>query len=194
MPGLVAEGRTDESFLRNVIVRQLRALTKNEGRHPVEIVPVQTGDCASILDETRVLASVRELAGDCHLIFVHNDYRERRKAERVVALISEESRGYRAVPVIPIRETESWLLADRSMWSRLKGAGVSYLPQAGRDVEKIPDPKVVLDEVRPDHLSDMRELFAYAGRMIGLDELQRLPAYRTWLAATKSALKELRYI
>jgi hypothetical protein len=70
VPGLVAEGDTDEVFLGRVIARQLRALTDHAPR-PVEVQSVQTGplpakprEVERIADPKAVLRKV--LAGVAH--------------------------------------------------------------------------------------------------------------------------------
>lgn len=194
IPGLVAEGKTDELFLGRLITRQLRALTDASAHCIDDVEPIQVGDRASILDEERVARAVCDLAADCHIVFVHNDHRERHKAMRIVARVKTERKDTPTVPIVPVRETEAWLLADRGLWTGLKGACTTMLPETPHDIEKTFDPKVVLERVRPRHVKDLRELFGYVGRTIDLGELSRIPAHRTWVAETTKVLKELRYL
>jgi hypothetical protein len=53
VPGLVAEGDTDEVFLGRVIARQLRALTDHAPR-PVEVQSVQYGGCRMTKSDDRI--------------------------------------------------------------------------------------------------------------------------------------------
>ncbi|CNF95263.1 Uncharacterised protein [Mycobacterium tuberculosis] len=64
-----------------------------------------------------------------------------------------------------------------------------------RDVEKINDPKPVLDAVRPRSGHGSRaDYFDYIGRNIDLDVLARIPAYAGWVAEAEEALKGLGYL
>ncbi|MFG1945055.1 hypothetical protein [Nonomuraea sp. NPDC048826] len=142
VPGLVAEGDTDEVFLGRVIARQLRALTDFAPR-PVDVQSVQYAGCRMTRDDGRINEAIAELAADCHLIFLHSDHRERGKADRLAG-------GPVARPVVslvPVKETEAWLLADRAVWERVPGADTGPLPRKPREAERLPDPKAVLDKV-----------------------------------------------
>lgn len=181
VPGLITEGDTDELFLGPVIARQLRALTDSAPR-PVDVQSVQYGVCRMIKDDDRVRQAIQELAADCHLIFLHNDHRERAKADRHA--------DQAVIPLIPVKETEAWLLADAQVWARVPGADLSRLPGRPREAEKIPDPKAVLRTVLAG-VSHRRvaEHFAFAGDHVDLAVLAQLPAYAEWLDATSKALR-----
>ncbi|MEV4804073.1 hypothetical protein AB0K18_29065 [Nonomuraea sp. NPDC049421] len=181
VPGLIAEGDTDELFLARVIGRQLRALTDLAPR-PVDVQSVQYGSCHMTKDDARIREAIEELAGDCHLIFLHSDHRERAKADRHA--------GDQVAPLVPVKETESWLLADANVWARVPGADASFLPGRPRDTEKIADPKATLRAVLAgvSHRK-VSEHFAFVGDHVDLSVLARLPAYATWLDATSKALR-----
>lgn len=189
--GLLAEGQTDELFLGVIVSRQLRALTEQSTRCVVDVEDVEIGGCRTILDHGRVADAARELARDCHLVCLHNDHKERDKAERVAAQCDVN------VPVltlVPVRETEAWLLADPAAWAQLKGSDTSVLPRRPGDVEKIVDPKIVLDQVAPRRGRDRRDYFDFIGRKISLETLAEVPAYAEWVAKLEQALKGLKYL
>ncbi|GAA1671294.1 hypothetical protein GCM10009733_080750 [Nonomuraea maheshkhaliensis] len=181
VPGLITEGDTDALFLGPVIGRQLRALTDHAPR-PVDVQSGQHGSCGMIKDDARIRQAIEELAADRHVIFLHSDHRERAKTDRH----AEDS----AVPSVPVRETEAWLLADADVWAGVPGTDVSHLPVRPRDAERISDPKAVLRAVlsgvshrkAPEH-------FAFAGDHVDLSVLARLPAYPAWVDATSKALR-----
>lgn len=189
VPGLVAEGETDEIFLGILIFRQLQRLTWASARCTVDVAPAEIASCRSIRDEDRVVGALRDLAGECHLLFIHNDHRERRKAEAV-----RQATSLPVVGVVPVRETEAWLLADRKVWTQFKGSDLRPLPANPRDVERISDPKQVLDQVVPRQNQHVRDYFESIGRNIDLDVLAQIPAYAAWVAETESALKGLGYL
>jgi hypothetical protein len=189
VPGLVAEGETDEVFLGLVIFRQLRELTWTSGRCAVDVEPTEIASCRSIREEARVVEALTELGGDCHVLFVHNDHRERRKMEAV-----RDGLSLPVIGLVPVKETEARLLADRKVWSRLKGIDLRPLPATPRDVEKISDPKKALDQVVTQQNWPVRDYFEYIGRNIDLDVLGQVPAYAAWVAETKNLLKGLGYL
>ncbi|TYB63265.1 DUF4276 family protein [Nonomuraea sp. PA05] len=179
--GLVTEGDTDELFLGPVIGRQLRALTDLAPR-PVDVQAVQYGSCRMTKDDARIRRAVEDLASDCHLIFLHSDHREREKAARH----ADDA----VVPLVPVKETEAWLLADAEVWASVPGADLRHLPARPRDVERVADPKAVLRAVLAgvSHRK-VSEHFAFAGDRVGLPVLAQLPAYATWVEATAKALR-----
>ncbi|MFD0904240.1 hypothetical protein [Actinomadura sediminis] len=195
VPGLLAENTTDERFLGHVVHRQLRALTEKGSRHVVDVERTEIGDCWTIKDADRVGCAVLELAADCHLICVHNDHNERGKAEAVVKLLAGRGLTTPVIPLVPVRETEAWLLADRAVWAGLRGSDPDRLPARPRDVEKLQDPKPVLDAVRPQSgRRPLGDYFDYIGQNIDLEALAQVPAYAAWVAETEEALKGLGYL
>ncbi|TYK48412.1 DUF4276 family protein [Actinomadura decatromicini] len=195
VPGLVAENTTDERFLGPVVFRQLKALTERGTRHVVDVAKTEIGECWTIKDADRVCRAVVELAEDCHLVCVHNDHNERGKAAKVVEALGERGLATPVIPLVPVRETEAWLLADREVWAGLRGSDPSHLPVRPRDVEKIHDPKPVLDAVRPRRGRRSRaDYFDYIGQNVDLDVLAQIPAYAAWVAETEEALKGLGFL
>jgi hypothetical protein len=195
VPGLVAENTTDERFLGAVVFRQLRALTEKGSRHVVDVARTEIGECWTIKDTDRVCRAVVELAEDCHLICVHNDHNERGKAEKVIEVLRGKGLSTPVIPLVPVRETEAWLLADRRAWAALRGSRPDRLPARPRDVEKIRDPKPVLDAVSPGGGRRPRaDYFDYMGQNVDLQVLAQIPAYAVWVAETEEALKGLGYL
>ncbi|WP_051712070.1 DUF4276 family protein [Spirillospora albida] len=195
VPGLVAENTTDERFLGAVVFRQIRALTEKGSRHVVDVARTEVGECWTIKDPDRVCQAVLELAEDCHLICVHNDHNERGKADAVRADLAKRGLTTPVIPLVPVRETEAWLLADRAVWAGLRGSDPSRMPARPRDVEKLQDPKLVLDAVRPRSGRRSRaDYYDYIGQNVDLDVLAQIPAYAAWVAETEEALKGLGFL
>ncbi|MEV0594013.1 DUF4276 family protein [Nonomuraea cavernae] len=189
VPGLVAEGATDEVFLGRVIARQLRALTDFAPR-PIEVQSVQYAGCRMTKDDSTIGEAVGELAGDCHLIFLHSDHRERGKADRLATYLADQGLKRPIISLVPVRETEAWLLADPRVWARVPGADPNALHARPREIEKIPDPKAALRAVLAGVAHrKVGEHFAFAGDHVDLDVLAQLPAYATWVGATSDVLR-----
>jgi hypothetical protein len=195
VPGLLAEGKTDQLFLGTIIYRQLRELTERSHRHVVDVARTEIGDCRTIADQEAVANAVLELARECHLICVHNDHNERRKADQVADMLAGHGCAVPVVPLVPVRETEAWLLADPASWAGLRGSDVSVLPKSAAEVEKLPDPKKILDAVLPSRGRRTRDdYFDYLGRHVDLAVLARLPAYAAWAGEAEKVLEGLGYL
>ena len=200
VPGSVAEGVSDEPFLRRLITRQLEdtLLAKAPGR-------VSVLDCQ--VSEVRITAAgaedaAWELALDCHLVVVHSDEKERSKAEGLAGAIRQRAQQDRAaepVVLVPVRMTESWMLADRgAVAAAVGGADLSTYPyKHPADVEKAHNStdhpayakrvwQAIAGSGHGGALDDSMELLA---QHVDLDLLGRLPSYQRWLADTEHALK-----
>lgn len=194
-PGLVAEGETDELFLAPLIHRQLLELVDSSAKYTVEVGQTRIGGCRTTgVERGRVAAAITELVDDCHLIFVHHDHNERREADRLIEEMRDSSPALPMIPLVPVRETEAWLLADRAVWESQRGARTDGLCSRPRDVEKIAVPKHVLENVVPERTKSVKDLFEYVGRRVDLAKLRDVPAYARWVADTEEALRELHYI
>jgi hypothetical protein len=195
-PGLLAEGPTDELFLGTVIFRQLREVAIAATHHAVDVDRTAIGGCRTTKDLHRVVTAVLDLAVDCDVIYVHNDHNERDKAEHVVRELATRGLDIPVLPLVPVRETEAWLVADRSAWAALPGSRPEVLPANPRDVEKLPDPKILLAEVAPQRRSRARHgyYFDFIGENVDLEVLAQLPAYADWVSQTEKVLKGLGYL
>ena len=98
-----------------------------------------------------ILDLVQDNTDAFHLVFVHRDQGanpDRVRDEWMLPLAKAwgDSRPERMVPVIPIRETEAWLLADGAALRTALGVQWSDsdmgVPGRPREVEAIADPKV----------------------------------------------------
>ncbi|QKW21647.1 DUF4276 family protein [Kitasatospora sp. NA04385] len=196
----MAEGVSDEPFLRTLITRQLEGLLLAKAPGPVDVQPCEVSPVR--ITAAGVAKAARELALDCHLLFLHSDEKERAKADDLAAELREWAQGSKAaepVVLVPVRMTESWMLADRkAITTAVGGADLTAYPykQPG-DVEKAhnsPDHPAYAKRVwqaiagkgHGGALDDSMELLA---QHIDLDLLGQLPSYQRWLADTEHALK-----
>lgn len=186
---LFCEGREDARFLGMVIGRQLTELSSaSSGFSTDEVVPQ---GCRTIQDGDLVRAAVSAAMKDFDLVFVHNDDNERLKIDR----LREKTAGSapancRLVGVVPVRETEAWILADPVAFPR--GSRVDVVPTRAADVEAAPNPKSVLRRALSRTLNE--PIAEFIGERISLDRLALVPAYQAFLADLTSALKELHYL
>ena len=123
--GLVAEGEADEGFLGIVISRQLRELAWMSP-HAVDVEATEVVSC----DREHMVTALEELAADCHLLFTHDDRRDRGKAGGKADGVRYHS--HYLVPVIGLGETEAWMLADPAVWAGWRAATSAGCPSAPR--------------------------------------------------------------
>jgi hypothetical protein len=185
---LFCEGREDERFLAGVIERQAGRLGM-EGRGfavgAVESQPCRTTRAAEQLD-----GAVLEAADAYDLVFLHNDHNERGKTNALRSRLKQACPPQtRFVPVIPVRETEAWMLADRNALP--SGATAHGLPAKPREVGSLSDPKKTLAAVLGRPLTSA--VAEQIGERIDLDRLAEVPAYQTFLQDLTTALKELNF-
>jgi len=192
MPGylnatLFCEGKEDAYFLQRVLTRQLDRLAGEAAFRSGEVLAQQrrTVRDASLLDAA-VIAESKWF----DIIFIHHDWNERGKVaalrDRVTSRLST---GARLVGVVPVRETEAWILADPGLLAGAASADVC--PPRPRDVESIADPKIPLQRALGCRFSPMAaEEF---GENISLDRLAEVPAYQSFLQDLTTALKELNF-
>jgi hypothetical protein len=186
---LFCEGREDAHFLEGVVARQLAVLDVTDPGF--DVGDVLTQPCRTVESAERIDAAISLAADEFHLLLIHHDHNERAKIDvlrrRVDPTVPKETR---LIAVVPVRETEAWVLADPVAFPR--GSQVGLLPTRPRDVETIPDPKLLLKQVlgRP-YDERIAELI---GERIDLDRLALVPGYQAFLEDLDTALKELHFL
>ncbi|MBM0277958.1 DUF4276 family protein [Micromonospora tarensis] len=199
---LVSEGVTDDQFLPRLLARSLTEICLTEFEDAVEVADVQPlrdrGGPCSVAD---VVGLVEQNPASFSLVFFHHDQgasAERTAAEWLRPL--RELWGERAeqlVAVVPVRETEAWLLADGEALRR--ALGVSWtdsemgLPAQPRLVERVVDPKSALNSVMRRVSRSTTDHYGQLGELVSLDRLQGVPAYKRWWTDTRDALTRLGY-
>ena len=202
---LYAEGRTDERFLPIVIQRTAEQLLVQRGRITVDVLePIVLNDIkdrASTQAE-RILEAAR-LSSGYHILIIHADADhstpERALNERIqpgVKLVqqSKEPVCSRLVPIIPVRMTEAWLLADPEALRVVIGTDLEIqslgLPERAHQVESILDPKQALREAIQRALAhrprrrrriDLGTVYEPLARQISLKRLDAVPAYQLFV-------------
>lgn len=186
--GLIAEDRSDVSFLRPVLQAQLQRVALAEG---FDAGQMQVSDVAAVKSADAVLAAARELLESCDILFVHRDAREKGKIDSLRGSLAAPSR---VVAVVPVRETEAWVLAA-ACGAEIRIAELDANPaeKGLRWVEKLPDPKAELRR-RYHGKRGVEELFDLIAGRADLDRLAEIPAYQSFLHDLTAALKELNFL
>ncbi len=160
---LYSEGPSDHRFLAKVIYRSSYWLCATLGRSRVEVKE-------EVIDldaphkfrqgsrDTRILEAARAAIDTFNILFVHSDGAGDALGARdnniqpAVNLITQELpyAEIGTVPVVPVRETEAWVLADGDALRDAFGTSLEDdrlgLPIRARQAERITDPKQALEK------------------------------------------------
>jgi hypothetical protein len=209
---LHCEGSTDRRFLEPVIRRALLRLVAEHCSTAVDVAEQFVDLAASSRELEHVASRIIETAAAVDLVFVHADggnNPERARTERFDPIVDRIRGGDGELPltlvaVVPVRETEAWLLADPDAIRRAFGTTRSIdelgLRAHAGDVEHVPDPKATLAEAfqravgprRRRRLSRGYQSFlALLGEQIALSRLEDVPAFRQFEADLITALHRL---
>ncbi|MEO0779273.1 MAG: DUF4276 family protein, partial [Bacteroidota bacterium] len=148
------EGVTDERFLPNIIQRTAEELLMEYGKGIIEVYPVMNLGREAHPEGDIYGAAVR--AEGYHLLVVHRDadHRDEEKALKYSIRPSVEkiqlAKGdlcRTLVPIIPVRMTEAWLMADKDLLRAELRTNLS-LKELGlhRSPEQYANPKQVIEQ------------------------------------------------
>lgn len=213
---LYAEGRTDERFLPVIIQRAADQILRQYTIAPVEVLEPLSLEAGSEADDrAECILSVARQAHGYHALIIHADadapangdaLQYRYEPGRQLVEASEDDVCGDLLPIIPIRMTEAWMMADFDAFQDVVGTGLSAddlgFPNRPHQVETIQDPKhelnIALSRIfsgrrrrRKAHLGQYYEPLA---RHVRLDELKRVPAFRQFTRDLIDALKNLQFI
>ena len=217
---LLEEGSTDNRFLSSIAQRTASRILNLKSKSVVDVPEpqiVSSRDKGS--QEDRILWAAQDSHG-YHLLLVHADADacsgEDALAERIEPGFKKTREAHetgvqvcdKKVPVIPIRMTESWMLADLEALFNVIGTSVSprdiSLPNSPSQVESITHPKRKLQEVlnfavggssrRRRKTRDVGRLYEPLARGIDLERLSGVPAFRKFQKDLTQVLYELHFI
>jgi hypothetical protein len=213
---LYAEGKTDYYFLAPLLLRLCESIC-SEAVEPVEFAgeTIALDHRPAVNDaprDERVLDAADQARGAWQLLFIHADGANDPVAQRA-RLVEPALAQLRArwgadgigVAVVPVRETEAWVVADGDALRNVLGSTLSDdvlgLPMSPYDVEAQLDPKEVLRSAfwatgptgqrRRRGTSPMLNAL---GEQIALQRLRRLPSFQLLEADLRSALRAMRIL
>ena len=153
---LHCEGSTDRRFLEPLIRRALLRLVAKHLSAAVDIAEQFVDLAATNRELEHVSWRIIDTAPAVDLVFVHADGGNdpecvrRERFDPILDHIRDVGgdQSLTLVAVVPVRETEAWLLADPDAVRRAFGTTRSIneldLPANAQDVEHVPDPKTLL--------------------------------------------------
>jgi hypothetical protein len=204
----IGEGPTDRCLAR-VGMRAAEWILTREGRDQVEI---GTPEIVRISDRRleAITSAAKEAIKFHDLLLLHADGKgdpDRAFRERVHPVfeslrVKSDSVQKGFVGVVPVHETEAWLLADgealRVVFGTRRTAKDLGLPTVPAEVESLPDPKNALREAQRRALDgrgrSRRNLdlpYELIAETVDLAALRRLSAFRRFEADLREALAAL---
>ncbi len=217
---LFAEGSTDHRFLNSVAQRTASRILQLNSMSVVDVPELQIINPRLNMTQEDQIFNAALAAHGHHLLLVHADADARSLeaawSERIEPgmgrALEASNEGAKVcdkiVPVIPVRMTESWMLADPATLISVIGTRISLndlsLPTSPSQVERITHPKDKLGEVvkialkgrsrRRRRERNIGRLYEPLARRIDLDRLERVPAFRKFRTDLTQVLRELHFI
>ena len=212
---LYAEGSTDYQFLCPLLLRLCESACA-QAAQPVEIGGVLPLDDTHAMRTAprgeRIAQAAQDAAGAWNLLFVHADAdgdAEQALRERVAPGLGRvrDAAWPRAegVAVVPVQETEAWVLADGDALRAVFGSTLTDsalgLPAQVTAIERLAEPKLALEAAflatRPTGRrarAGATALFNALGEQVALDRLRALPSFRTLELDVQAALQRLQIL
>ncbi|GAA2545642.1 hypothetical protein GCM10010435_13330 [Winogradskya consettensis] len=196
---LISEGTTDDRLLPPLLGRMLQEICADyqDSVEVADVRPVREKKGPRSLEE--VLDLVDRNRGSFLVVFFHHDRGARpgrTETEWLEPLRAAwGSRSEQLVTVVPVRETEAWLLADGDALRR--AFGVQWpdsqlgVPAQPKDVEGLIDPKQVLDRSIGRLSRSTADHYSQLGAMVSLERLCQVPAFAQLWRETQQALEKL---
>lgn len=211
---LYAEGPTDYYFLRPLLLRVCEDICLREARTNVDVSEVLALDHPPALDdarrEDRITEAARLALGAWNVLFIHADGASnpaRMLREQVDPALQKLGarfgRATAGVPVVPVRETEAWAIVDGDALRKVFDTRLSDtemgLPASAREIERVPDPKEVLENAcklatQPGRRRKPASASPYLnalGEQISLERLRGLEAFQRFESDLRDALARL---
>lgn len=185
---LIAEGASDVAFLLPLLQAQLERIG---WEHEFEAGPIRRAAVTTVMSADRVAAEAAELLQSSDLLFVHHDDRESAKIDRLRERLG--TAGH-VVGVVPVKETEAWVLAAACGLASAVDLFDTVPPEKSHKwVEKLADPKAELGRRYRGPVS-VEDLFTLIAEHADLDLLVEVPAYQSFMHDLTQALKELNFL
>ena len=203
---LVCEGTSDEWFLPILLRRAIQRLCAG-GRVEVQ---VEIEVAAADHQRPDTIIDALDQVPRFDVLLYHHDGSPSAPAQAKVEEVRRDVTAVRREPlvaVVPVRETEAWLLADPAALARAVGVPVAtvarVVTQRAKDVESIADPKKAVNSlvataagrrVSGSRLQAERpDLYAAVAANLDLDRLRQVPSFQRWWDEMAQALEKMGY-
>lgn len=199
--GLYAEGPSDYAFLQPFLDRLLEDIAASLYPASYEVAPTVGIDAFAhgLNRESRIAAAIAENYERCNLFVIHSDgasdheLAQRQKIDPGIEAARSALPGDQlvAVPCVPVREIEAWLLADADAFRPLLTAATLVTLPANPERET--DPKAALDEVLAAGGFRGKSGAAHGllGERVRVSALRRLRAFKRFDSALHTAIQSI---
>lgn len=211
---LYAEGATEECFLPILIQRTAEEITLNLANSTVDVLEVDTWHISPPAPKKaaeRIAKAIAETQG-YHALIIHADAdhptREHALDERIKpgikrahADVLDTARLQELVPLIPIKMTEAWMLADSKALREVIGTNIASLgtPERPHQVEAVTNPKQTFAKIVQEATKDrgkrrkieVKDLYEPLSASIDLSQLRKVPSYQQFCDDFTEALCKL---
>lgn len=197
---LLTEGRTDDRILPRLLERSADEVCARAVKTSVdvgEVIVVRPRPGPPNVDD--IVAEAIKNDGAFNVLLVHRDIgasRERSEREWIDPIRdawATAGRSEKLVVAAPVRETEAWALVDGDALREVFGVNWTddkmKLPALPRLVEKIEDPKQILENIREQISRRSTDYYARLGDLIRLERLRLVPSFQAWEAELEEALR-----
>ncbi len=212
--GLYTEGNTDMRFLQSIVQKTLEATAFDcSGQFDIYVSPIEI-DTTDLSFENKVLKASKKGMDELgiSIICVHSDADnpsaidtyENRINKAKIELNNQNEADYCKilVAIVPIQETESWLLADKELLKQEIGTNKTDNELGiNRPPETIANPKEVISNairIAREGLTQRRrndltiaDLYLPIGQSIDLNKLENLSSYKDFKNNILIAFKQL---
>jgi hypothetical protein len=191
------EGKADYEFLLKVIERYLKQLLPH-----IDFTADIVHHIEAPTEKERLLKLAEDYAG-LHFIIVHFDADSRTEdnvLQNRFLPAYEEASNKRCIPIIPIKESEAWMLVDYEAFKQSVGTKLSAkeldFPSQAHQVETINEPKEILNKAlslaqAKRRRIDLDELYAPMGELVSLELLDKVPAFQNFQSRVRKTLIEI---
>jgi len=212
--GLMREGSTDQLFLKSIIERTFEEIRFecNSDIDIFEIEEIKTKTGTNFIEKVLEASSIGYNNFGMMILCIHSDadnktledtYRNRiNPALEILATKNDSEFCKIVVTLVPIQETEAWMLADKELLKSEIGTDKSDIElQIHRQPESIANPKECIETAiriaREGYTKKRRkdltisELYLPIGQALNLDKLEVLSSYQDFKKNIKEAFRKL---
>ena len=203
----LTEGKTDDRFLLGIIARTFESILL---KAPGEIMVMEPQFFGK--SSTKGVEDIVDQMDGYDIICIHADTDNlspqqaiQQRIQPVINTIRNKGNTSCIVPIMPIRMTEAWMLADKDAFIEELDTEKSYADlNISSNIENIADPKqIIIEAIRIVDADlpkkergqvDISDLYTVLALSSQLSELERLSSYQTFVEDVVTCLKHLNFI
>lgn len=214
--GLIAEGKTDCRFFEPIIEKVLTEIAfECRGQIDISIKIIDCDKGSSFIDFAENASIIGHQELGVSMLIIHTDADDtnaksayQNKINPVLSYISnkpEDTHCKNIAALVPVRETESWMLADKQILIRQIGTRKSDVElNLNGHPESFTDPKSRIEEAirigRADLPKKLRnalqisDLYSFLGQSIQIENLRTFESFKDFEINVRKLFVDLNYL